>query len=293
MYRPPFPWPGGKRAVAQAVVERLGGCDHWIEPFAGSLAVLLSTPPHKFETVNDVDGLVINFWRATQADSTAVARWAAGPISELDLTARNNAIFEAVDGLANRLRDHPAYYDARLAGWWLYVRCTAIGFEGLGHTRWSSRMPNLHNGRGMHADWCEPGYLDELAYRIAHMRICCGDWSRVVAATPLRLSRSTAVFLDPPYQSDSFDARVYASDPDPDLYGQVAGWAAEHGRDPNLRIALCGYAGSFSSPGWTEYAWTRNGGFANTSKTSANDERQLERIWFSPGCRGGAQPELW
>lgn len=35
---------------------------HYVEPFAGSLAVLLAKKPSKHETVNDLDGAIINFW---------------------------------------------------------------------------------------------------------------------------------------------------------------------------------------------------------------------------------------
>jgi site-specific DNA-adenine methylase len=37
----PFPWFGGKRKVASEVWAALGDVDNYVEPFAGSLAVLL------------------------------------------------------------------------------------------------------------------------------------------------------------------------------------------------------------------------------------------------------------
>ena len=40
----PFPWFGGKADAAPAVWEALGDVDHYCEPFAGSLAVLLRRP---------------------------------------------------------------------------------------------------------------------------------------------------------------------------------------------------------------------------------------------------------
>ena len=56
--RAPFPWFGGKRKVAGEVWAALGDVDNYVEPFAGSLAVLLGRPSHhtgRAETVNDAD----------------------------------------------------------------------------------------------------------------------------------------------------------------------------------------------------------------------------------------------
>lgn len=48
--RAPFPWFGGKRRVAAQVWEALGAVDNYVEPFAGSLAVLLERPDTRWET---------------------------------------------------------------------------------------------------------------------------------------------------------------------------------------------------------------------------------------------------
>lgn len=86
----PFPWFGGKRDVAPQVWDALGNVSHYVEPFFGSGAVLLRRPHSaKFETVNDVDGLLANFWRAVRADPLAVAHHADWPCNEADLHARH------------------------------------------------------------------------------------------------------------------------------------------------------------------------------------------------------------
>jgi site-specific DNA-adenine methylase len=75
--RAPFPWYGGKSLAAPLIWRAFGNVPNYVEPFAGSLAVLLARPSTpKVETVNDKDGLIANFWRATQAAPAEVARWA-------------------------------------------------------------------------------------------------------------------------------------------------------------------------------------------------------------------------
>ena len=69
--------------------ERFGTVQNFVEPFFGSGAVLLGCAwPGHTETVNDADGLLANFWRATAADGAAVAHYADWPVNEADLHAR-------------------------------------------------------------------------------------------------------------------------------------------------------------------------------------------------------------
>jgi DNA adenine methylase len=61
--KPPFTYFGGKTAIAERIAELLPPHEHYVEPFAGSLAVLLAKHPSAMETVNDLDGDLMNFWR--------------------------------------------------------------------------------------------------------------------------------------------------------------------------------------------------------------------------------------
>ena len=57
--RAPFPYAGGKSRVAPVIWQRFGDVENFVEPFAGSLAVLLARPtPGRIETVNDADALL-------------------------------------------------------------------------------------------------------------------------------------------------------------------------------------------------------------------------------------------
>ena len=133
LYKTPWPWFGGKADAAEAVWDAIGDVDHYVEPFAGSLAVLLRRPhvanrTYHSETVNDLDGLLCNAWRAIARDPDAVADAASWPVCEADLHARHLALLAwRAAGNAERLMADPDYFDSRMAGWWAWGQSCWIG----------------------------------------------------------------------------------------------------------------------------------------------------------------------
>ena len=129
----PFPYFGGKSRAASAVWSALGDVEHYVEPFAGSLAVLLRRPhlanrTYYSETVNDLDGLLVNFWRAVQAEPEAVAHFASWPVAEADQHARHLAILKwRSDEMLLRLCGDADFYDAKIAGYWVWGLSNRIG----------------------------------------------------------------------------------------------------------------------------------------------------------------------
>src|SRR5690606_37692330 len=112
--RAPFPWFGGKSRAASLIWARFGDVPNYVEPFAGSLAVLLARPhPPRVETVNDRDAYLVNFWRAVQADPDAVWAYADYPVSEADLHARHIWLLEQVEFRERMLTD-PHFYDVKI-----------------------------------------------------------------------------------------------------------------------------------------------------------------------------------
>lgn len=153
----PFPWFGGKSRVAGVVWERFGSTPNYVEPFFGSGAVLLARPggPGPIETVNDKDGFVANFWRAIKADPEAVAQHADWPVNEIDQNARHIWLVRQRTTLTARLEGDPEFYDANIAGWWVWGICCWIGAGWCsGDGPWSSdgeQLVHLGNaGQGVH-----------------------------------------------------------------------------------------------------------------------------------------------
>lgn len=318
----PFPWFGGKSRVAPQVWERFGDTPNYVEPFAGSMAVLLGRPAKhaaKIETVNDLDGFVANFWRSVAHDPETTASWADWPIIEADLNARHAYLVNVRESLVRKLEGDPDFYDPKIAGWWVAGICGWIGSgycsgEGpwvvrdgelvnrkLPHLGDAGRgvnrqMPHLGNaGMGVNRQMPHLGdagmgvyqWFVALAERLRRVRVCNGDWTRVLSESVTIRHGLTAVFLDPPYGDEVEQTRVYASDSGT-VSDDVRDWCIENGNNNLLRIALCGYEGeghdALLDYGWTSHAWSTSGGYGGGRGGVGDANRHKERIYFSPAC---------
>ena len=298
----PFPWFGGKSTVADIIWSRLGNVPNYVEPFAGSLAVLLLRPHEPgIETVNDIDCYLANFWRATSIDPKQVASWADWPVNENDQHARHVWLLGQSD-FRQKMNSDPDYYDAKIAGWWVWGQslwigsgwCESKNYYNSGDTpsRPPYQIPSLgDSGVGVHRSSIQnlTDYFLSLRKRLRRVRVTCGDWSRVMGKSVtykhFRNSGLTGVLLDPPYDQKS-RAVVYANESN--CANDVRDWALENGDNPLLRIVLCGYDtehATLADAGWTMYRWGTQGGYGNASQSGRGRENaKRETIWFSPHC---------
>lgn len=331
---PLYPWFGGKSKIADLVWQRFGDVDNYIEPFYGGGAIHLLRPHWDWqrndwrderlreETINDADGLLVNFWRAVHHAPDEVAAWADYPVVEADLTARHIWLTARREQVTERCLADPDWYDAKIAGWWLW----GIGIWIGGHWCMPNtgpwvvrdgklqrvddssgvvwRRPHLGNRAGIHKLMGKAALADILeayAARMRHVRICCGDWERVVGSHSVTtLIGLTGVLLDPPYSEEAGRTPEIYSEEDLAIAHAAREWAIRAGDDPMMRIALCGYAGehdAFMSSSWECVRWQTQGGYANLGNGRGRINRMREVVWFSPHClRGDAvaqQLSLW
>ncbi len=283
----PYPWFGGKTLVANIVWERFGDVQNYVEPFFGGGAVLLNRPTWhtgRVETVNDIDAFLTNFWRAVKADPDAVAHHADWPVNEIDLAARRDWLF-AQKGDVARMETDPDWYDAKLAGVWVWGVCSTIG------NAWKDKSTHLGNaGSGIHRASTHLGdagrgevlreYFGALQARLERVRVMCGDWTRVTSPTVTTHNGLTGMFLDPPY-IDGCKA-VYEEHTN-DVREAVREYAIQHGQE--MRIALCGYEGEHDMPpDWDCYGWKARGGYGSQADGQGKANAHRERIYFSPAC---------
>jgi DNA adenine methylase len=295
--RAPFPWFGGKSLAADLVWRYLGAdIGNYVEPFFGSGAILLNQPEEfsGWSVVNDLDGLIANFWRAIAADPESVAFYADSQVNEIDLQARHQWLVDNKRNVAESLKADPDYFDARVAGWWAWGCSCWIG------SGWCSdkQIPHLGDGgRGVNKQIPHLGdggqgdraiflteWFERIQSKLRNTRVTCGDWQRICTASTMTRNGICGVVLDPPYGTTK---AVYAEDSQT-VADDVLSWCKANGANPLLRIALCGHVGqheALEAMGWVVESPKKGGGYQGA------DDR--ERIWFSPHCvKQSRSPQL-
>jgi hypothetical protein len=181
------------------------------------------------------------------------------------------------------------------------------GIHAPGFQRRSQQIPVLGcahgSGQGVsaHAIHRSSGglqaYMRALSDRLRRVRVCCGDFERILGPAVTTCIGMTGVFLDPPYDTDA-RAICYSHDGEEadtgkSVWWRAYRWAVEHGEDPLLRIALCGYEhpDAIFPESWECIPWKASGGYGRSARGKANARR--ERIWFSPGCLKPARLPLF
>ena len=148
MTAPPMAYFGGKQKLASRIAALLPAHGHYVEPFAGSLAVLLAKRPSRMETVNDLDRQLMTFWKVLRDKPNELARVCA-------LTPHSRA--EHLDALAADWDDLDDVERARL----VWVRITQGRAGILRKTGWRHYVDPAGCSVGM------PGYLNGYVDRMA------------------------------------------------------------------------------------------------------------------------------
>ena len=80
-------YPGAKWGMAREIVSLMPPHRSYLEPFFGSGAVLFTKPPSAIETINDVDGDVVNFFKVLREQPEKLAAYVA-------MTPYSRAVFD-------------------------------------------------------------------------------------------------------------------------------------------------------------------------------------------------------
>ena len=134
-------------------------------------------------------------------------------------------------------------------------------------------------------------WMQALADRLARVRGCCGDWTRVCggrsgdALHHLTQFGICGIFLDPPYSGGIGRAEALYRVEDLQVSHDVRDWCIQHGDDPRLRIVLCGYDTEHKLPrGWRCMDGKTRPGMAQIGNGNGKANRHRERLWLSPHC---------
>ena len=222
--KPPFSYYGGKTTLAPKIAELLPAHSHYIEPFAGSLAVLLAKGPSQGETVNDLDGDLVTFWRVLRDQPEELERACAMTPHSREEYAK---ACENLVGLPDIERARLVFvrltqgrsHSMKPTGWWYRKN------HGGSHTHTPANYVNSYAAR-----------LEDVAARLSIVTIENRD--AVSMVEDYGSEPSVCIYADPPYLGSTRASNYREEMLEDDLHVRLAGAL----RNCRASVVLSGYA---------------------------------------------------
>lgn len=177
----PLPYYGGKSRIAPWIASLLPAHRVYVEPFAGSAAVLFAKPPCVHEILNDLDGHVVHFYRTLRERP-----------DDLELACRLTP-YSRTEYFAADPND-PSIDDLeRARRWWCRVN-QSFAKNGSGATGWSTSIRRGSNNARSALN--RIGRFADAVERLAHVTIENRDALEVIAEYS---DERGVIYADPPY----------------------------------------------------------------------------------------------
>jgi len=266
---PALKWHGGKHYLAGRIVDLMPPHTHYVEPYAGGLAVLLAKSPDAVsEVVNDVDGRLTNFWKVLQDEEmfSAFHRFVeAIPFSEVEWqeASKASAASRRPLGKDEMVRDAAAFFvlcRQSLAG-------RMKGFASLSRSRTRRNMNEQASAWITAVDG-----LPAVHARLRRVVVLCRP---AIAVLRSEDSSDTLFYLDPPYLNETRSV--------PDVYGFEMSQAdhrelLELIRGARGKIMLSGYPSDLydsALSGWSRHTFD----LPNNAAAGKSKARETEVLW--------------
>lgn len=185
-------YPGSKWSLAREIVGLFGDHHHYVEPYFGSGAVFFSKPVSPHELINDMNSLVVNFFRVLRDQTDDF------------LFALENTPWSRVEYDQSHIPTGNALEDARR----FVTRIWQAHASDLAKkTGWKNRG-SMQPARGMSVRWKRvPSELAELADRLRDAEI----ENRPALEVMRRFAtKDTLIYADPPYLLETRTQKMYA-----------------------------------------------------------------------------------
>jgi DNA adenine methylase len=195
-------YPGAKWSCADWIISMIPNHNVYLEPYFGSGAEFFNKKPTKYETINDIDGNVVNLFKVIRDNPNDLAR-----LIELTPYARDEFefILEPKAGAEINLTDNNVENARRFM-----VRCSqGFGSKLADRSGWKNTKQS--NGPVNPDVWSKvPEHIRNTAYRLKHAQI-----ERKPAIELIRAYNYTNCFIyaDPPYLGQTRNnKRIYRNE---------------------------------------------------------------------------------
>lgn len=240
---------------------------NYVEPFAGSAAVFLNKKPSQIETLNDIDGRLMNFFKVLRSEPEKL-------IEQISLTLYSRNEFQ------NALQsDNNSIEDARR----FFVRCmqsfAGICDESRRVNSWRISVSESRRGKSLEVSkWLMK--IDKLKFLVDRLKcaqIENRDFRHII---PQFDAKSTLFYCDPPYlhgtRSGKSDYKYEMNDED---HGELA----ELLNNALGKVALSSYDCKQLDKLYSKRKWIKNyGPERNTNLGKAKGKREIVLTNYKP-----------
>ena len=260
-------YPGAKWRLADRIVALMPPHKSYLEPFFGSGAVLFTKQPSPIETVNDIDGEIVNFFRVLRERPEALAAMVSNTpyASDIYEDACTRLALKPLD------RAYRFYIRDRMA--WGFKTRTKTGFK--------------IDVAGREAAYCvrnwnaAPDLLRKCAERLKQVQVENRPALDIISRFNCP---DVLIYADPPYLLDTRSEKQYRHEMTDADHGALLEVLKAH----KGRVILSGYDNPLyreSLSGWGTVRWKA---YTQSAK------RREEVVWlnFEPPKEGGVGSEL-
>lgn len=180
-------YPGSKWRLAEQIISLFPAHHSYLEPFFGSGAVLFSKPRSNIETVNDLDGNVVNLFTCIQKDPEQLSHM-------LYYTPFSRQVY---DESYNSIPADP--FEKAV---WVLIRCNmGYGYRTNGYkVGWKRDVQGREKAYAA-KDWSSlPERVFEAAERLRGVQIECSPATELISKYNYK---NVLIYCDPPYMAET------------------------------------------------------------------------------------------
>ena len=207
--KPILKYPGAKWRLSNWIIDNMPVHKVYLEPFFGSGAVLFNKAPSGIETVNDLDGNVVNLFRVIRNRPKELRE-----LIELTPWARDE-YYDSYSKTGDELEDARRFL----------VRCwqafaTRTGYRSGWRHSAQGQCPNMPE------QWAKvPSRISEVADRLKHVQIENMDAIKLITKYN---SENVLIYADPPYMPDTRGNGIYACEMTEEQHNQLISALVSH-----------------------------------------------------------------
>lgn len=178
--KPILRWPGAKWRIADWIISQFPAHEVYVEPFFGSGAVFFRKPPSGTETINDIDGDVVNLFKVVRDEAGSLCR-------AIEMTPYSRQEYQLSHDMAADSVERARRFLVRT--WQAFGGKTSSNAGGWAHDRTNTVFRPKY--------WSQlPGRILDTVERLKHVQLECMDALELI---PLYNRRGTLLYVDPPY----------------------------------------------------------------------------------------------